>query len=257
MQMMKRMLGLALVAILSVGGAVAVQPAGVALAASTASTASARSQILADTNAARAKQGLPALSVNADMNSVAQKWAKKMAAANALEHNANYSSQIPAGWTRAGENIAVGFDDDSVTGAWMDSTGHRANILGDYTRIGIGYFVDSDGREWAVQDFAKYSGSPSTKAPSRVAKPAVVGVATRRLKITWKAPKSGTVRSYRVVVMNSDGVVVQTIKKTAGSRKATTRALTMGETYRVKVRASNSAGQSVYSALSSPDTIRK
>lgn len=51
-------------------------------------------------------------------------------------------------WSLA-ENIAWGYGSpESVMEGWMDSTGHRRNILGDYAEIGVGY-VD---RRW-VQDF--------------------------------------------------------------------------------------------------------
>ena len=53
----------------------------------------------------------------------------------------------------AGENIAMGQRTPSeVVSAWMNSPGHRANILNaSYTRIGVGYV--SDGNYW-TQMFA-------------------------------------------------------------------------------------------------------
>lgn len=48
----------------------------------------------------------------------------------------------------AGENIAKGYSTpQAVVNGWMNSSGHRANILNSsYTRIGVGYV--SDGRYW-------------------------------------------------------------------------------------------------------------
>ena len=48
----------------------------------------------------------------------------------------------------AGENIAYGYaTPEAVVTAWMNSDGHRANILnGSYTRLGVGYVAD--GHYW-------------------------------------------------------------------------------------------------------------
>ena len=59
-------------------------------------------------------------------------------------------------WT-LGENIAWGYrSPSSVMQGWMESAGHRSNILGDYTEIGVGYY----NRVWA-QDF----GTRRSEAP--------------------------------------------------------------------------------------------
>ena len=48
----------------------------------------------------------------------------------------------------AGENIAKGYRTaEAVVTAWMNSEGHRANILNaNYTEIGVGY--EADGNYW-------------------------------------------------------------------------------------------------------------
>jgi uncharacterized protein YkwD len=55
-----------------------------------------------------------------------------------------------------GENLAAGFTSaSSVVDGWMNSEGHRANILKEgYTQIGIGIKKDKDGRVYWVQIFA-------------------------------------------------------------------------------------------------------
>lgn len=55
-----------------------------------------------------------------------------------------------------GENLAAGFNSAAaVVNGWMNSEGHRANILKDgYTQIGIGIAKDKDGRIYWVQIFA-------------------------------------------------------------------------------------------------------
>jgi len=59
-------------------------------------------------------------------------------------------------WT-LGENLLVGpagMPIDQMEQVWMNSPGHRANILSPrFTRIGIGAVRTTSGRWWATQDF--------------------------------------------------------------------------------------------------------
>jgi uncharacterized protein YkwD len=59
-------------------------------------------------------------------------------------------------WSRAGENIAKGYPDPaSVMDGWMNSNGHRANILNcGYQDLGVGVARDSTGTLLWTQDFA-------------------------------------------------------------------------------------------------------
>lgn len=108
-------------------------------------------RILADTNAARAANGLAPLVLDDAVTAVAQNWSATQAREGRMYHNPQYSSQIPGGWSRAAENVASGYSPSTVVAGWMGSPGHRANILGDYTTIGIGYV-----NGYATQVFAKY-----------------------------------------------------------------------------------------------------
>lgn len=155
----RRRSALALTAALAL--ALSVLPAGTASAAvSTSCTGTTQSavqkRILADVNAARKAKGKSALSLNSAMSTVAVNWSGKQAAANRMSHNPYYASQIPKGWTRAGENVAFGYTPQKVTAAWMGSTGHRANILGSYNRIGIGVACSSKGLPYYTQVFGYY-----------------------------------------------------------------------------------------------------
>ena len=121
-------------------------------------------------NAARADAGLDPLTRDSALDRLARKWAYKIAADRELSHNPDLAEQVPEGWQGIGENVAMGYP----TGAemhrgWMSSDGHRANILGDYTHIGIA-FVVVDGTSWGVQVFAKYpSGVRPTATPGATA----------------------------------------------------------------------------------------
>jgi uncharacterized protein YkwD len=59
-------------------------------------------------------------------------------------------------WSTAGENIAAGQPDPaSVMKSWMNSPGHRANILNcDFTNLGVGLAYDGRRTPYWTQDFA-------------------------------------------------------------------------------------------------------
>jgi len=256
----KKFVALALTALLSVGAVVTLEPSQVALAAeatpAAATAASARAAILADTNAARRTGGHASLRETSAMDAVAQAWAKKLVKSGELAHNPNYSSAIPSGWTRAGENVAGGYSYSRVTDAWLDSPGHRANIMGDFTDIGIGYAVDSSGTAWAVQNFAKYAKAPGV-VPAKVLRPSVAAAKGGKLVVSWKAPKSAlAITSYKVVIYHG-GKKVQTLMRTGSARSATSRVLRVGASYRARVLAHNSDGWSVPSAASSPTRAKR
>lgn len=149
---------LVLAAALGVGAAVAAVPASPA-------AASEQSAIVTATNAERASAGLPALASNPGLDRVAQDWAQYMSDTGRMQHRPDLSDGVPEGWTSLGENVASGYRDgeDVVTG-WMNSPGHRENILGDFTDIGVGWVVDGSGTSWSVQVFGSYPDS-GTGAP--------------------------------------------------------------------------------------------
>ena len=119
-------------------------------------------------NDARWADGQAGLVRNSALDQVAANWAAKLAASGTLSHNPDYAAQIPSGWSNAGENVAQGQPDAGVMhAAWMASPGHRANILGSYTDVGIA-FLASGGTTWGVQVFATYPGHVGPAAPGAV-----------------------------------------------------------------------------------------
>ena len=118
-------------------------------------------------NQARWANGQAGLIRNAAMDQVAADWAAQMAASGTLSHNPDYASQIPGGWTAAAENVAQGYGTGAAMhDGWMGSSGHRVNILGGYTDIGIA-FLSAGGTTWGVEVFASYPGhvGPANPAP--------------------------------------------------------------------------------------------
>lgn len=131
------------------------------LASVTPAWASFGSDVLRLINGSRAEAGLSPLTGNADMNAVARAWAEHLVATDTFEHNPDYAGQIPSGWSGAAENLA-GHSDPSpqvMHANLMDSPGHRANILGDFTHIGIGIADADGGMSVLVEVFGRYPGS--------------------------------------------------------------------------------------------------
>ena len=113
--------------------------------------------LLALVNQARAENGLSALSLNDSLSAVAQKKAEDMKNNNYFSHTSpTYGSPFDmiknAGisYRSAGENIAMGQKTaEAVFNAWMNSSGHRANILSSkFTQMGIGV-TDGSTRYWS------------------------------------------------------------------------------------------------------------
>jgi len=106
-------------------------------------------QVVKLVNAERAKAGLSALTSDALLNKVAAAKVKDMSDNNYFDHQSpTYGSpfdmmkQFGVTYTAAGENIAKGQKTpQEVVTAWMNSDGHRKNILNaNFTHIGVGYY---------------------------------------------------------------------------------------------------------------------
>jgi uncharacterized YkwD family protein len=119
------------------------------LKASAAPASSFEAQVVSLVNAERSKQGLPALVHRADIKNVAEKKAMDMINSNYFSHTSpNYGSPFQmlktfgVSYRSAGENIAKGQrSPQEVMNSWMNSSGHRANILNKgYNAIGVGYY---------------------------------------------------------------------------------------------------------------------
>ena len=111
-----------------------------------------RSETASSINEFRAKNGRSALRSDGQLTALAQAHAADMARRNSLDHNGFMERRGPAG-ARA-ENVAYGCQDvPCVTRTWINSSGHRANMLrGDVTRYGLASAVAANGRRyWALE----------------------------------------------------------------------------------------------------------
>lgn len=117
-------------------------------------------QVVELVNNERAKEGLAPLSVDKNVQAAAQ--------VRAVECEQSFSHTRPNGssfstalveqgvsYRRAGENIAWGQrSPEEVVNAWMNSEGHRANIMNsNFTKIGVGYYQNANGVKYWSQLF--------------------------------------------------------------------------------------------------------
>ena len=103
-------------------------------------------------NQSRAAAGLPALKEDNTATKKAQAWAEHLAAKGSLSHS-NLASGMDDGWKALGENVGYGASIDHVHTQYMNSTGHRNNILNrGYTHLGTGV-AQGNGRTYTVHVF--------------------------------------------------------------------------------------------------------
>lgn len=112
-------------------------------------------------NADRASNGLKPLKLNSQLTVLGENYAQDMINRNYFSHT-NPEGQSPfdrmtkAGisYSYAGENIAINSNVTTAEQAFMNSPGHRANILNtNYTDVGIGVRLDASGSAHVVQEF--------------------------------------------------------------------------------------------------------
>ncbi|MFD7503095.1 CAP domain-containing protein [Streptomyces sp. NPDC059850] len=130
-----------------------------AAASPTAAASSAEAQVVELVNDERAKVGCSPVKVNAKLTKAAEAHSKDMAEHSNMSHTGSDGSQPgdrieDAGysWSTYGENVAYGYSSaKSVMEGWMNSSGHKANILNcDFKEIGVG--LSGSGNYW-TQDF--------------------------------------------------------------------------------------------------------
>ncbi|MGW0706907.1 CAP domain-containing protein [Streptomyces sp. NPDC002643] len=128
--------------------------------AEVSSETQAEAAVLQLVNEERAKAGCDPVAADSSLAKLAEAFSEDMAARGFFDHT-DLDGQDP--WDRAaalgittlgGENIARGqATAEAVMDAWMNSAGHRANILNcDFKTLGVGVHM-ADGGPWWTQDF--------------------------------------------------------------------------------------------------------
>lgn len=113
-------------------------------------------------NTERAKEGLSPLTVNTNVQAAAMVRAKEceQVFSHTRPDGSSFSTALKeqnVSYKSAGENIAWGQKSpQEVMNAWMNSSGHRANIMNpNFTTIGVGYYENANGTDYWCQLFTR------------------------------------------------------------------------------------------------------
>lgn len=129
---------------------------------SNSSFASFQNQVIQLVNEQRAANGLKPLTANTQLTNTATLKSQDMAKLNYFDHTSpTYGSPFDMmkkygiSYRTAGENIAMGQTTPAqVMQGWMNSPGHRANILNaSFTQIGVGIAKNAQGQLIWTQQF--------------------------------------------------------------------------------------------------------
>lgn len=128
---------------------------------------SAEQEFLGLLNRDRLAAGLPGLVFHEGAATQARNWSAHMADnLGYLEHTTTLSqdtAKIAPQWRRAGENIGRGATPGSLHVAFMNSPGHKRNVLGEFNQVGIGV-VYRGSTLWVTFRFIQ-NGDPTPTAP--------------------------------------------------------------------------------------------
>lgn len=102
-------------------------------------------------NSLRKSNGDASLSRSGSLDKRARDWAKKMAESGKLQHS-DLGSLVPP-WQAAGENLGTGSSVAGIFDALASSGSHRSTMLGNYSHVGVGVWVDSNGTLWTAHLF--------------------------------------------------------------------------------------------------------
>ncbi|MCH7790263.1 MAG: hypothetical protein IH940_12620 [Acidobacteria bacterium] len=152
------------------------------------------SEFVGHLNAQRSAAGLPALTVDPELTSASRSWSQSMTSAGEISHANPISAGITSAWERLGENVGVGPSVESVMDAFMNSSGHRANILNpEFTHVGVG--VVRDGAVlYTTHRFMKLFEAPATSPPTAAPAPAPAPTAAASPPLAAApAPETATV----------------------------------------------------------------
>lgn len=124
-------------------------------------SAAGEAQALSLLNQDRAASGLPALKANSQLTRLAENYAIDMIKRGYFSHYSpegqspfDRMNQAGISYRTAGENLAQNVSVTAAEKAFMNSSGHRANILNSsFTEVGIGVVHSPDGSVYVVQEF--------------------------------------------------------------------------------------------------------
>ena len=161
-------------------------------------------------NSSRSSAGLAPLETYWDLTDDARAHSSRMMDKGSIYHNPALGS-VTGVWQKLGENVGMGVDLAGMHTAFMNSSGHRANILGDYNYVGVGVKTDSAGVHWVTVIFMKAdpglnggtATTTTTKAPATTTTTKAPATTT-----TTKTPNTTAVTPQLSGAGSSDTVMV-------------------------------------------------
>lgn len=178
---------------------VVVALATVGIGASVGADAGSEDGFLSAINSSRSSAGLAPLKMDSSLRSYARKHTQYMIDGKCsgdanICHSSSSALQSAAGsgWSALGENVGRGNTVSSLHQAFMDSAGHRKNILGDYNYVGIGTGTNSDGVLYVTVVFMRKGDTSSptttTTAPANTTTSVAGATTTSKAVATSTAP---------------------------------------------------------------------
>ena len=105
-------------------------------------------------NSSRSANGLAPLETYWDLTDDARAHSAAMLDRGEIYHSPSLGS-VTSVWHALGENVGVGLDLNAMHDAFMNSSSHRSNILGDYNYVGVGVKTDDAGNSWVTVIFMR------------------------------------------------------------------------------------------------------
>ena len=175
---------------------------GVLVFASTTAVAAAspgaEAEFVAAINQSRSAAGLAPLTVHNDLVAGARAHTAEMIPTGTIFHSTSGQlASVTTGWSVLGENVGKGPNVSVLHKAFMESPSHKANILGDFDRVGVGVALDAESKMYVTVLFMKSSSAAptttTTTAPTTTAPPATTTTTTTApaSSPTTTVPESG------------------------------------------------------------------
>lgn len=134
------------------------------LAQSTTSLTSIEQTVHTQINDYRTKKGLPKLTLDERISNIARTHSQNMANGTVPFSHNGFSERVKAistmiPYSSSAENVAynMGYSDPATKAVqgWLNSTGHRQNIEGNYNLTGIGVAKNAKGQYYFTQIFIR------------------------------------------------------------------------------------------------------
>ena len=128
-------------------------------------------------NSSRSANGLAPLETYWDLTDDARAHSAAMMDRGEIFHSTSLGG-VTGVWQALGENVGVGVDLNALHDAFMSSSSHRSNILGDYNYVGVGVKTDEAGNSWVTVIFMRAAAGLNGETTTTTQPPATTTTTT-------------------------------------------------------------------------------